>query len=95
MFNKLKALWPATFNFPLLTFIAFTIKVLVVNVSFPDAIVLLGLTAGFGYFQYLKRFQPYKLEDAIVKDLLEVKQALSRMNLIRSQESKTSDKKFF
>lgn len=94
MLNKLKALWPTNFNFSLLTFVAFTIKVLIVDVSIADAIVLLGLIAGFGYSQYLKRFQPYKLEDAIVKDLVEVKQALSRMNMIRSQE-KTSDKKFF
>lgn len=94
MFKKLKALWPTHFNFALLTFVAFTIKALVVSVTFPDAIVLLGLIAGYGYNQYLKRFQPYKLDDAIARDLLEVKQALSRMNMIRSQE-KASDKKFF
>jgi hypothetical protein len=89
--EKLKSL---QINFALVAFICFTIKILAFSASFPDSIILLVLGGLYGYTQYLKRFQPYKLDEAVMRDLIEVKTALSKMNMIRATE-KAADKRYF
>lgn len=91
MMEKLKN---AQVNIALVAFVCFTVKVLILEATFPDSIILLGLGTLFGYTQYLKRFQPYKLDDAVMKDLIEVKSALSKMNMIRATE-KLTEKRYF
>lgn len=91
MFEKLKSF---PINPSLITFICFTIKILVLPATIPDAIILLGLGAGYAYSQYLKRFQPYKLDDAVMADLKDVKLALSKMNMVRPNE-KAKDKTYW
>lgn len=81
-------------NYALVAFACFMVKVMVIQASLADSVILLGLGALYGYTQYLKRFQPYKLDEAIVKDLLEVKSALSKLNMVRATE-KMQDKKYF
>jgi len=90
----LKKLKNVQVNYTLVAFLCFVVKVLAVNATIADAIILLGLGGVYAYTQYLKKFQTYKLEDAIVKDLLEVKSALSKLNMIRATE-KMQDKKYF
>ena len=87
MKEKLKSL-----NFTLLAFIAFTVKILVIDATIADSLIIAVLAGVYGYTQYLKRFQPYKLDDAVMKDLVEVKSALSKMNIIRATE-KLAEKK--
>jgi len=89
--EKLKSL---KINFALLAFLCFTTKILAFSATIPDSIILLGLGTLYGYSQYLKRFQPYKLEDAVMKDLLEMKAALSKLNMIKAAE-KATNKKYF
>lgn len=89
MKEKLKNL-----NFTLLAFIFFTIKILVIQATFADSLIMAVLAALYGYSQYLKRFQPYKLDEAVMKDLVEVKSALSKLNMIRATE-KMAEKKYF
>ena len=89
MKEKLKSL-----NFTLLAFIAFTVKILVIDATIADSLIIAVLAGVYGYTQYLKRFQPYKLDDAVMKDLVEVKSALSKMNIIRATE-KLAEKKYF
>lgn len=91
MLEKIKS-FPV--NYSLLTFLCFTIKILAFEASFPDAIILLGLGAGYAYNQYLKRFQPYNLDEAVMSDLREVKMALSKMNMVKSVE-KTEARRYF
>lgn len=91
MFKDLKNL---PINFALIVFGCFMIKVLFFEATVPDSIIVMVLGSVYGYSQYLKRFQPYKLDDAVMKDLIEVKGALSKMNLVRSQE-KMDNKKYF
>jgi len=91
MIEKLKSL---QINFALIAFSCFMTKVLLFSATIPDSIILLGIGGLYGYTQYLKRFQPYKLDDAVMKDLIEVKTALSKLNFARSAE-KMQDKKYF
>jgi len=81
-------------NVSLISFLAYTTKMMIFSPSFADSIVV-GVLAGlYGYSLYLKRFQPVMLDDRVQKDLLEVKSALSKLNLakISSPEQK---KKYF
>lgn len=91
MKEKLKSL---QINFALIMFLCFTAKTLIITPTIADSIILLGLGAVYGYTQFLKRFQPYKLDDAVMKDLLEVKTALSKLNMMRAAE-KMTEKKYF
>lgn len=91
MIEKLKTL---QVNFSLFLFIFFTIKLLAVQITIADSIVAFVFGTVYSYSQYLKRFQPYKLDDAVTKDLIEVKSALAKMNLIRASE-KMQEKKYF
>jgi hypothetical protein len=91
MLEKIKSL---QINFALIAFLAFMVKVLTTDASIADSIILLGLGTVYSYTQYLKRFQPYKLDDAIIADLKEVKIAISKMNLIKASE-KLTEKRYF
>lgn len=91
MFNKLKML---QVNFALIAFACFTIKVLITQASLSDSLIIVVMGSLYGYTQYLKRFQPYKLDDAIVKDLMEVKSALTKLNMVRATD-KLAEKRYF
>ena len=91
MKEKLKSL---QINFTLIAFLCFTIKILAVSATFPDSVILFSLGAVYSYGQYLKRFQPYKLDEAVHKDLLEVKGVLTKLNLARALEKKNDNKYF-
>lgn len=90
--EKLKSL---QINFALLAFCLFTVKMMVISATIPDSIITLVLGSLYGYTQYLKRFQPYKLDEAVAKDLLEVKAALSKMSLIGNSQKAAENKKYF
>lgn len=91
MLEKIKAL---QVNFALIAFTCYMVKVLAVSTSISDSVILLGLGGLYGYTQYLKRFQPYKLDDAVMKDLVEVKKALASINMVRAAD-KMTEKKYF
>jgi len=91
MLSKIQSL---QINFALVAFSFFMTKVLIFNPSIADSIILLGLGALYGYSQYIKRFTPYRLDDAVMKDLAEVKSALTKINMIRATE-KLAEKKYF
>ena len=75
-------------NFPLLAFMAYVIKMLIISPSFPDAIII-GVLAGLlGYKMRLKLFEPKPVDDQIKKDVQEIKNALSRVNLAKVTEPK-------
>jgi hypothetical protein len=92
MLEKIKSL---QINFALIAFIAFTVKITLFSATFPDSIILLGLGMLYGYTQYLKRFQTYKLEDAVMKDLHEVKAAISHLNIRKTAEKMSEVKRYF
>jgi hypothetical protein len=81
-------------NCTLVAFCAFSVKMLVVQPTIADSLILLGLGAAHAYSQYLKRFQPYKLDDAVMKDLIEVKSALSTIKLAKAHQN-LQEKKYF
>lgn len=85
MLSRLKKI---QLNFALIAFLAYIVKILILEASFADAIVA-GVLAGlYGYSLYLKRFQPYKLDEEVRKDLTEVKNAMSKINFVKSQQNK-------
>lgn len=94
MLEKIKSLPYKQINFALVAFACFMAKMLLISASFPDAIILAVLGASYSYSQYLKRFQPYKLDDAVAKDLLEMRSTLSRLNMIRVQDKADKGKYF-
>lgn len=91
MLEKLKTL---QVNYALIVFVAFAIKMLVTSPSIADATITLVFGSLYGYTQYLKRFQPYKLDEAVMRDLAEVKSALSKINMTQAT-GKLLDKKYF
>lgn len=91
MLEKIKSL---KINFALVAFLCFTIKMIAISATPADSVIMLVLGALYGYTQYLRRFEPYKLEDAVMNDLKEVKIALSQMKL-RNAAEKMADKKYF
>lgn len=91
MIEKLKSL---QINFALIALICFMVKMIAVSASIADAVIVLGLAGLYGYTQHLKRFQPYKLDDAVAKDLIEVKSALTKLNMIQAREKKADGRYF-
>jgi len=91
MFEKIKSL---KVNFVLFAFLAFMVKVLLFEASIADSIILLGLGTAYSYTQYLKKFQVYNLDEAVMAELKEVKIALSKMKVLRATE-KMTEKKYF
>jgi len=91
MLKKLKDL---SLNYALIVFLIFVCKMIILTPSFADSIIVLVLASLYGYTQYLKQFQPYNLDKEVAKDLMEVKSALSKMNLIQAT-NKLKDKKYF
>lgn len=89
--EKLKSL---QVNFSLLILLGFMFKVLILPASIADSIIVIAIGSLYAYSQYLKRFQPYKLDDAIAKDLIEVKSALSKLNMIRATD-KAAERRYF
>jgi len=87
MLEKIKNL---QVNITLIAFLCFVVKMLIVDATIADSIIVLGLGAFYSYSQYLKRFQPYKLDDAVTRDLMEVKSALSKLNMVRATEKKNN-----
>ena len=90
MLNKLKTL---QVNFSLIAFVAFNLKMLLTQPTIADSIIVLVLAGSVAYTQYIKRFQPVKLDESVQKDLTEVKMALSKLNLVRATDAK--DKRYF
>lgn len=90
----LKQIKKIELNFALIAFIAFSVKVLVFDASIADSLILGVLSGLYGYTQYLKRFQPYNLDEEVRADLSEVKSALSSLNMTRGMDS-TQKKKYF
>lgn len=91
MLKKLKNL---KINFALIAFMAYAVKMILVSASFADSIVMGVLAATYGYTQFLKRFQPYKLDETVAQDLLEVKTALSKLKLSQSRDKLQKNKYF-
>lgn len=85
MFGKIKNV---NVNYSLIAFLAFTTKVMVYSPTLADSLIM-GVLAGlYGYSQYVKRFQPIKLDETVAKELLEVRQAMSKLNLLKLQENR-------
>jgi len=73
-------------NYSLIVFLAFVAKMMILQPTFADSIIVLVLASLYGYSQYLKRFQPYSLDEAVLKDLAEVKSALSTLKMSQSTD---------
>lgn len=91
MFKKLKDF---KVNFALIAFLAFAIKMILIDPSFADGIVIAVLGAVYGYTRHLERFQVYNLDQEVANDLREVKTALSKLNLANSIQKKDGNKYF-
>ena len=91
MYKKIKSL---KVNFALIVFIAFAIKMLLIEPSYADSIITAVFAGLYGYTQYLKRFQPYNLDEHIKADLVEVKTALSKLRMADSHR-KVKEGKYF
>lgn len=81
-------------NYSLIVFLAFIGKMMILQPTFADSIIVAVLAGLYGYSQYLKRFQPYNLDKEVQQDLIEVKTALSKLNMLRATD-KLKEKKYF
>jgi hypothetical protein len=90
----LKKLKDISLNYSLIVFLIFIGKMIILTPTFADSIIVLVLASLYGYTQYLKQFQPYSLDKEVAKDLLEDKNALSKMNFIQATD-KLKDKRYF
>lgn len=83
-------------NFVLLAFLAYAIKLLLVEASYADGMVLAVLASIHGYKSYLKATLDKKLDDAKLKeikeDVQEMKSALSSLNITKI---KPNNRKYF
>lgn len=75
-------------NFPLLAFMAYVVKMLVISPSFPDAIVMAVLAGLLGYKMRMQTLEPKPINENLKKDVQEIKNALSRANLAKATEPK-------
>ena len=91
MLKKITDLKP---NFALVAFICFAAKLLIVEASVADSLVCAVFGAVYTYGQYLARFKPHNLDEAVAKELLELRTAVSRINTIKATE-KLTEKKYF
>jgi len=81
-------------NYALILLVIFMAKMIIFDASIADSIIVLVLASTYGYTQYLKRFQPYNLDEEVRKDLIEVKTALSKLNMVQSTD-KLKNQRYF
>lgn len=81
-------------NYALIAFLAYCVKMLAFTPSFADSIIVAVLAGLYGYTQYLKRFQPYNLDEEVKKDIAEVKTALSTIKMAQTTEKMKQGKYF-
>lgn len=87
MLKKLKEI---NLNIPLIVFLGYSLKVLILSPSYPDAIVLAILSGVFAFKMRLEFLTPKvkPVSDSIKEDIAQIKSALSKVNLSKISESK-------
>ena len=75
-------------NIPMIAFIVYTAKVVLISPTYPETIVLAIIAGVYGYKMKIDPFvkNMQKPNDKLVKDVQELKNALSKINI--SQTSK-------
>ena len=80
MLEKVKNLAFGT-NIPMIAFILYVGKVLLISASYQDAIVLAIVSGLFGYKMKMDLIKPVKPSDNLKKEVDDIKNALSKVNL--------------
>ena len=68
-------------NIPLLAFVAYTLKVLLISASFEDGLVLAIIAGLVGYKMKMDALKPEKPSQNLQNEVNEIKNALSKVNL--------------
>lgn len=82
------------YNFILAFFSIYLGKVLVFSPSYQDSIILLGLFSLFGYMSLLKSREPKEVNAQLKKDVIDIKQAISVLNLDKTVGNQKKPFKF-
>lgn len=71
-------------NYALLAFLGYAVKLLVIEVSYPDALVIACMAALYGWKMRIQLMEPRKDINAdVIKDVQEIKNALSKANVAK------------
>jgi hypothetical protein len=85
MLKKIKEI---KFNFALLAFVSYVIKMLILEPGYSDAIVIAVLAGLYGFKMKLQLMEPKKIDESTKKDVQEIKNALSKVNLAKIADPK-------
>lgn len=85
MLEKLKKI---KVNFALLLLLAYLAKLVIFSADYPDALIIACLTGLYGYKMKLKALEPKPVDDNLKKDVQELKNAFSKLNLAKITEPK-------
>ena len=75
-------------NYSLIAFFAYSIKLLILEASYADALVLACLAGLYGYKMRLKLAEPRDVNEDVRKEIAEIKTAMSKVNLAKISEIK-------
>lgn len=75
-------------NYALIAFMAYVGKMLCISPSFPEAIIVGFLAALYGYKLRIQLIEPKPVNESVRKEIQEIKNALSKVNLAKISETK-------
>jgi hypothetical protein len=82
------------YNFILAFFSVYLAKVLAFSATYQDSIILLGLFSLVGYMSLLKSREPKEVNAQLKKDIADLKQAISVLNLDKTVGNQKKPFKF-
>lgn len=85
MLEKLKKI---KINYPFMLLLAYLVKMVVFTADYPDALIIGFLCTLYGYKLRLKSIEPRQYDDNLKKDVQELKNAFSKLNLAKITEPK-------
>ncbi len=75
-------------NYALLAFFAYSVKLLIIEASYADGLVMSCLAALYGYKLRLQSIEPKEVNSDIKKEFQEIKNAMSKIELAKLGKTK-------
>lgn len=85
---KLSNIKDIKINYSFLLLLAYLVKLLIFSADYPDALIIGFLAALYGYRMRIRLSEPRPIDDKLKKDVEELKNALSKVNLSKIAEPK-------
>lgn len=75
-------------NYAFLLLLVYLVKLMIFSADYPDALIIACLSGLYGYKMRLKLSEPRPVEDRLKKDVQELKDVFSKLNLAKITEPK-------